>query len=139
NLDPSGTARNANARPGPYALLEVRDCGVGIAPENQSKIFEPFFTTKSSGHGTGLGLSTTYVIVSQARGWIELESTPGNGAKFSIWLPATAPAAQSAPAPAEVEPLPVDATLLVVEDQANVRRLTVSMLKQQGYRLLEAE
>jgi PAS domain S-box-containing protein len=140
DLDEAGAGRNPQARPGSYVVLSVSDTGAGIPLEVQDKIFEPFFTTKAVGHGTGLGLCTTYGIVREAGGWIEVESAPGCGATFRIWLPAArpAPATPVVPKPA-AEKAQRDATLLVVEDQADVRRLALSILKRQGYRLLEAE
>ncbi|HEY1494459.1 MAG TPA: response regulator [Candidatus Solibacter sp.] len=131
---------NGLGREGDYAVLSVADTGVGIAPEIQEKIFEPFFTTKGAGHGTGLGLCTAYGIVNQAGGWIEVESRPGQGATFRVWLPVTQAETVNVTAREAAEgAAPGDATLLVVEDQADVRRLALSILKHQGYQLLEAE
>ena len=128
-----------DVKPGPYVVLTVSDTGVGMTPEILSKIFEPFFTTKSMGVGTGLGLATVYGIVEQAGGFLRVSSEPGQGATFRIYLPLTA---------AGCEPLRAAAgshakmrgseTVLVVEDQDDVRRLAISMLKRNGYRLLEA-
>ena len=138
-IDQSAAA-NSVGRPGRYALLAVADTGAGMSPEIQERIFEPFFTTKGAGTGTGLGLSTVYGIVSQAGGWIDVQSSPGAGSRFEIWLPATDDEAEDVAAP-----LPVAGsgggkeTLLIVEDQADVRRMALSILKANGYRLLEAE
>jgi PAS domain S-box-containing protein len=138
-LEDGGASRNPLACAGDYAVLSVTDTGIGIAPEIQEKIFEPFFTTKGPGHGTGLGLCTAYGIVHQAGGWIEVDSFPGQGSTFCVWLPVTGMACiQAPPAVARQDAAPIDATLLVVEDQADVRRLALSILRQQGYRLLEA-
>ena len=79
----------STAEPGRYAVLSVADTGVGMSPEIQERIFEPFFTTKGVGTGTGLGLSTAYGIVRQAGGWIDVQSSRGNGSRFEIWLPLT--------------------------------------------------
>ena len=128
----------ADARPGRFVVLSVSDTGVGMGPEVLHKIFEPFFTTKAA--GTGLGLATVYGIVRQSGGWVTAESEPGRGACFRVYL------AAAAPCPAEPE-CAVEAqardsrgseTLLVVEDHPEVLRLTRAMLRQRGYRLLEA-
>jgi PAS domain S-box-containing protein len=128
--------------PGRYAVLSVADTGVGMTPEVQEKIFEPFFTTKGVGAGTGLGLSTAYGIVRQAGGWIDVQSSPGAGSRFEICLPLS----EAVPAPAAPPGAGAGAgagrgqeTLLIVEDQADVRRLALSILEASGYRLLQAE
>jgi CheY-like chemotaxis protein len=127
------------AAPGTYALLSVTDTGTGISPELQARIFEPFFTTKAVGTGTGLGLSTAYGIARQSGGWIEVRSTPGEGARFEVWLPRVEDEpSRHAGVHSAGDSLRGDETLLVVEDQADVRRLTLSILKSKGYRLLEA-
>jgi PAS domain S-box-containing protein len=135
-IDQGSASRSA----GRYVLLSVADNGAGMSPEIQERVFEPFFTTKGAGMGTGLGLSTAYGIVRQAGGWIDVRSSLGAGSRFEIWLPVTDAVAEDA-----APPLPVagsgggEETLLIVEDQADVRRLTISILKANGYRLLEAE
>ena len=138
-IDQSAAARSAG-RPGRYALLSVADTGAGMSPEVQERIFEPFFTTKGAGTGTGLGLSTAYGIVRQAGGWIDVQSSPGAGSRFEIWLPATDDEAEDVAPP---QPIAGSGggkeTLLIVEDQADVRRMALSILKANGYRLLEAE
>jgi PAS domain S-box-containing protein len=132
-------AASSAADPGRYAVLSVADTGVGMSPEIQERIFEPFFTTKGVGTGTGLGLSTAYGIVRQAGGWIEVQSSRGNGSQFEVWLPLTdvetiEPAAPQVAADA----VRGQETLLIVEDQPDVRRMSLSILKANGYRLLEA-
>ena len=127
-------------QPGRYAVLSVADTGVGMSPEVQERIFEPFFTTKGVGTGTGLGLSTAYGIVRQAGGWIDVQSSPGAGSRFEIWLPLSEAVAAEAAAPdSAAEAGRGEETLLIVEDQADVRRLELSILKANGYRLLQAE
>lgn len=138
-LDEEAAARHPEARAGAWAALDVVDSGTGMSAEVQRNLFEPFFTTKAAGSGTGLGLATTYGVVRQMGGWIEVESTEGRGSRFSIFLPRAE--AEAAPAgAAETEPLTESGrgTVLVVEDQDDVRQLTLSMLRQLGYRTLEA-
>jgi hypothetical protein len=132
-------ASRSEVRPGCYAVLSVADTGAGMSPETRERIFEPFFTTKGVGMGTGLGLSTAYGIVRQAGGWIDVRSSGGIGSRFEIWLPLTEAVAAGAAAPqAAVDAGRGEETLLIVEDQAEVRRLALSILKANGYRLLEA-
>jgi signal transduction histidine kinase len=125
--------------PGPYVLLAVRDTGVGIDPEAMPQIFEPFFTTKEEGKGTGLGLATVFGIVKQTGGEISVESEPGEGTSFQIYLPQVqAPIERSKPAPArEVEPTGAE-TILLVEDEDLVRSLERQVLEGCGYTVLEA-
>ena len=126
--------------PGRYALLSVTDAGAGMSPDVQERIFEPFFTTKGAGSGTGLGLSTAYGIVHQSGGWIDVRSSPGAGSRFEVWLPLTdAVAVDAVPPPPAADSGRGEETLLIVEDQGDVRRLALSILRANGYRLLEAE
>jgi PAS domain S-box-containing protein len=125
---------------GQYAMLAVTDSGVGMGEATKARLFEPFFTTKERGKGTGLGLSTTYGIVKQSGGYIWCYSEPGRGTTFKIYLPrADAPVEKPAPAPAA--PLSLAAageTILLVEDEREVRALVQKLLKMQGYTLLTA-
>jgi nitrogen-specific signal transduction histidine kinase/ActR/RegA family two-component response regulator len=127
--------------PGDYVLIEVTDTGVGMDDETRERIFDPFFTTKEVGKGTGLGLSTVYGLVRQSRGAVDVVSSPGHGATFLIYLPATTdPAsAESAEDEKSVEDLGGVETVLVVEDDEAVRRLSRQMLENHGYRVLEVE
>ena len=125
---------------GHYVTLTVSDTGVGMNEDTKIHLFEPFFTTKPAGRGTGLGLSTVYGVVKQSGGHIFVTSEPGKGSTFRICLPwAAAPEAALPQAPANAA---ADArgheTVLVVEDQAEVRRLVSSALGSFGYRVLEA-
>ncbi len=125
--------------PGPHVMLVVADTGTGMDPETQQRIFEPFFTTKGEGVGTGLGLSTAYGLVRQFGGGISVESAPGCGSTFRIYLPAIQAAAGSGAAESAGDSGPGgNETILVVEDQEAVRNLVVHTLRQQGYRVLEA-
>jgi len=127
---------------GPYTLLAVSDTGIGMDAETQALIFEPFFTTKAAGKGTGLGLATVYGIVKQSGGAITVYSEPGRGTTFKILLPrrknAAAPSAAEAPEPALLINRGRRRTILLVEDEEKVRRLTATMLQRHGFRVVEA-
>jgi len=121
---------------GRYAVLAVSDTGVGMDPATRQRIFEPFFTTK--GHGTGLGLSTVQGIVTQSSGYIDVHSEPGQGTTFKIHLPALAAARVETERPARSRELRGRETVLVVEDQSEVRQYAVEALKAYGYRVIQA-
>jgi two-component system cell cycle sensor histidine kinase/response regulator CckA len=130
---------------GDQALIEVSDDGPGIPPEVMDKIFDPFFTTKPVGEGTGLGLATVYGIVKQSDGWISVDSRPGEGAAFRIFLPVHHEAAviQAAPAPiAPKRPAARDLSgagrILFVEDEDAVRGVAAKLLRARGYEVIEA-
>lgn len=130
---------HAEARSGRYVRLAVSDNGVGMSQETQRRIFEPFFTTKEEGRGTGLGLSTVQGIVAQSGGHIEVYSEPGSGTTFKVYLPAAAEATMEVIAPIAVPVLRGRETILVVEDQAEVRDYAVEALKAYGYHVLPAK
>lgn len=123
--------------PGKFVQLEVSDSGCGISPENLDKIFEPFFTSKEVGKGTGLGLSTVYGIVRQNEGFIQVVSTLGKGTSFLIFLPAHKRDRELA-AIDSTEDLPLGdhETILVVEDDKDLLKLTASMLRRLNYTVL---
>ena len=119
---------------GSWALMTVRDDGVGMSEETRAHVFEPFFTTKDEGKGSGLGLSTVYGIVTQSGGRIQLESTPGRGSTFTIALPRVQPS--GARPPEEDHPrrfMSGSGTILLVEDEPDVRELTGKVLERGGY------
>jgi CheY-like chemotaxis protein len=137
-LDAARVGGRPGRRPGRFVALTVSDTGHGMDEATRARIFEPFFTTKEVGKGTGLGLATVYGVVEQSAGFIEVDSRPGQGATFRVYLPAaeTAPAASAAPAPAAWPR--GDETVLVVEDEPEVRSLTRRVLELSGYTVLEA-
>ena len=126
--------------PGEYVLLAVSDTGIGMSEEVLAHIFEPFYTTKDVGKGTGLGLSTCYGIVKQSGGYLSVQSEPGRGTAFKVYLPRMEREIQNAQPPLpDLEPLPQGhETVLLVEDEPSVRSLASLTLRQQGYRVLEA-
>ncbi|MGO8927084.1 MAG: PAS domain S-box protein [Limisphaerales bacterium] len=139
-VDARRLAQHSEARAGQFVCLSVTDTGCGIPPENLRRIFEPFFTTKEVGKGTGLGLATVYGIIKQHQGWIEVESEPGKGTTFRVFLPRSLEAAEAGierraepPARGGTE------TILVVEDEAPVRELVCNLLAGYGYQILQAE
>jgi len=127
---------------GDYVRIEVADTGTGMSKEIQSKIFDPFFTTKPVGQGTGLGLATVYGIVKQSGGFITVDSEPGRGTRFDIYLPRRKLEASDA-APIEVAPQAArdvtgQDTILLVEDEEAVRSFAARALRMRGYNVLEA-
>jgi PAS domain S-box-containing protein len=133
-------AHASEAREGRFACLTVADTGCGIPPENVRRIFEPFFTTKEVGKGTGLGLATVYGIVKQHQGWVEVESPPGQGATFKVFLPVWDHPPEPVPEiSAKPEVRDGTETILVVEDEEAVRELVCHFLTNHGYSILQAQ
>jgi PAS domain S-box-containing protein len=127
------------AVPGRYVCLSVSDTGGGISPEILPHIFEPFFTTKAAGKGTGLGLATVFGIVKQHHGWIDVDNRPGKGVTFQIFLPASGTTdKESISAPLPAPSRDGTETILLVEDEAALRKLMCKILKRHGYQVLEA-
>ena len=128
---------SASLKPGDYVMLSVTDTGAGMDEETKSHIFEPFFTTKGPGKGTGLGLATVYGIVRQTGGGISVESEPGKGSTFRIYLPlVTAPVDVTQTITAPVEKSDNFETVLVVEDEEIVRELVCDVLTEEGYNVI---
>jgi PAS domain S-box-containing protein len=141
-LDDSYARVHAPLQPGDYVMVAISDTGAGMDSETQSHIFEPFFTTKGP-KGTGLGLSTVYGIIKQSGGYIWVYSELGRGTTFKIYLPRVASTGQALTAPVEttIEHRAVEPgteTVLLVEDEANLRYLARQYLEKQGYKVIEA-
>jgi len=141
-LDVTTSRELSLAGPGRYARIRVVDDGIGMEPALQSRIFEPFFTTKPEGMGSGLGLATVFGIVEQHGGAIDVWSSPGQGSRFTVYLPiveSDAPPAQPDPPVAAQPPSPPQGSrLLLVEDDDLVRRAVHRMLSRRGFEVFEA-
>jgi len=137
-LDAHLAQQYPEARPGNFVWLSVSDTGAGMGPEVLSRLFEPFFTTKGPGKGTGLGLATVFGIVKQHKGWIRVYSELGKGTNFQVFLPEAATGAvASAPELEPAVPTGNNETILLVEDDADVRLMTRTVLALNGYNVLE--
>lgn len=136
-IPPPGPDQRSAVAPGSYALLSITDTGIGMEQETLAQIFEPFFTTKEQGKGTGLGLATVYGIVKQSGGEILVSSQPGQGTTFEVYLPLLL---EAAPTTRQAPPSLASGseTILIVEDDAAVRRLTERILLGAGYHVLVA-
>jgi CheY-like chemotaxis protein len=138
-LDGDHADFHAELTPGEYVQLSISDTGCGMTPEVRDRVFEPFFTTKEKGRGTGLGLAMVYGFVSQCGGHITIYSEPGHGTTFNLYLPRVDAIAGDATASNRGTTYPeARETILVVEDDERVRRLTITRLKLIGYQVLEA-
>ncbi len=137
-LDKQSIISSEDGKPGKYALISVTDTGTGMDRETKERIFDPFFTTKDSGEGTGLGLSMVYGIVKRHGGYIDVRSKPGQGTTIDIYLPLS----DSVVKDIEPEKTPQlkggEETILVAEDDGNVRRLATTVLRSHGYKIIEA-
>jgi two-component system, cell cycle sensor histidine kinase and response regulator CckA len=139
-LDEFYTREHPGAKPGRYITLAVRDSGIGMDRDTIARIFEPFFTTKELGKGTGLGLATVYGIVKQSGGYIAVDSLPGQGACFQIFLPRVDELAAPAPVTVSLEPRAKGSeTILLAEDAEPLRKLAKSLLEGHGFRVLAAK
>jgi two-component system, cell cycle sensor histidine kinase and response regulator CckA len=137
-LDAGFVAAHHGAKLGPHVRMSVEDTGMGMERETLKHIFEPFFTTKDKGKGTGLGLSTVFGITQQSGGVVTVESAPGRGARFDVYFPAVERSRELPRAPIAPEKLRGSETILLVEDEEQVRKLAAISLRDLGYRVLEA-
>ena len=138
-LDDSYAREHAPVQPGRYVMLALSDTGTGMTPETMSHVFEPFFTTKEAGKGTGLGLSTVYGIVKQSGGYVWCYSEPGHGTSFKVYLPRVDEPIDRLPARAATRPTHGSETILLVEDESELRALARRVLQKHGYTVLDAD
>ena len=139
NVEVARSSRlHADVRPGSYVRLTVADTGKGMDAEIMVHLFEPFYTSKETGKGTGLGLSTVYGIVKQSGGEVVVESNPGRGATFTIYLPRISEPVLNSPLSVEPAVRAGTETILLVEDELGVRQLVCEMLLRLGYQILQA-
>jgi signal transduction histidine kinase/ActR/RegA family two-component response regulator len=132
-------AREHGMRAGSYVLLAADDTGCGMTPEVRARIFEPFFTTKDPGKGTGIGLATVRTIVDESKGFIVVESEPGSGSTFNVYLPVVKNAViRRKPECPQAELSGGEETILLVEDDREVRAITQYFLREAGYEVAEA-
>jgi CheY-like chemotaxis protein len=140
HLDGRYAAANPDVQPGDYVMLAVSDTGTGISPEILNRVFEPFFTTKEQGKGSGLGLSMVYGFARQSRGHVKIYSEVGHGTTVRLYLPrAGRDKVAAAPMqPAQADPERIDAVVLVVEDNIDVRKIVCRLLRDLGCSIIEA-
>jgi two-component system cell cycle sensor histidine kinase/response regulator CckA len=139
DLDENDACRTRYVVPGHYVMLQVSDSGMGMSAEVQSHIFEPFYTTKEQGKGTGLGLATVYGVIKQSGGYIWVASEIGKGSKFQVYLPRAEGVVIET---IQKEPILTThglGTILVVEDEPSLRKLACTILRDGGYKIIEAE
>lgn len=138
HIDITAPHKNPDSKTGTFVCLTVADTGHGMDPKTIKQIFDPFFTTKDVGQGTGLGLSSVQGSIAQHGGWVEVESAPNKGARFDVYLPVshdTAPKAEESP---QIPTTTNEETILVVEDEPNVRNVVNRALTKLGYQVIEA-
>jgi PAS domain S-box-containing protein len=134
----ASTAARLEVAPGPYVRLDVSDTGHGMTPDVRLRVFEPFFTTKGAGEGTGLGLASVYGIVRQSGGAVDVTTAPGKGSTFTVLLPQVSAAVGVEPAPLGDGELRGTETVLLVEDEPQVRIVVERMLSSLGYDVMSA-
>jgi len=138
DLDAQFASTHLGVTPGRHLVLKVRDSGQGMDAETKARMFDPFFTTKPKGQGTGLGLATVYGIVKQSGGYVWVDSEPGRGTTFKIYFPRVDADVDPQPGSPDIVRLTGSETVLLVEDQEQVRVLTKRLLEARGYRVLVA-
>jgi PAS domain S-box-containing protein len=141
-LDETYAAARGDVAPGQYVMIAVTDTGTGMTADVRERVFEPFFTTKPQGHGTGLGLAQVYGFIKQSNGHVMIYSEPGQGTSVKLYLPrlrGAVPEDTRPATPATVAPASRGETILVVEDEENVRNFSVEVLEDYGYHVVAAE
>ncbi len=139
DVDESYARQTVELVPGPYEVLSISDTGVGMDAATRARVFEPFFTTKAVGKGTGLGLATAYGIIKQSGGHVTVDSEPGSGTTFRIYLPRTKTAESASVVVEETATRRGAEVVLLSEDDANLRALTRDILESEGYTVLESQ
>jgi len=139
SLDAAYAAHHEEVTPGDYVKVSVRDTGSGMSPETREKVFEPFFTTKDVGQGSGLGLSMVYGFIKQSNGHATVESEPGHGTTVNLYLPRSQDPVANPMVTVDADPFVKGSErILVVEDDEDVRDVSVTILRTQGFKVVEA-
>jgi PAS domain S-box-containing protein len=138
-VDAERVKDNVKVAPGPFVCLSVTDTGCGMDEATLKHIFEPFFTTKDVGKGTGLGLAAVHGIMAQHKGWVDVESEPGKGSTFKVFFPARTKGPAEPAATGTLDVMRGQETILLVEDEASLRRLVAQGLRLLGYQVFDAD
>lgn len=139
DLDNKFVKAHGYGKPGKYAVISVEDTGVGMSEKTRDRVFEPFFTTKEVGKGTGLGLSIVYGIIKQHNGYVNVLSEPGKGSTFTMYLPVVKNSTKQASVIPYQPLIGGSETILIAEDDSEVRKLTKNLLEEFGYSIIEAK